>query len=514
MRQYILFTMAALTLMGCSNEVTDQSAVLQTGDPAPIAFNTYRPNITRANTALEELNHYNFGIYAYKVNTDERQQFMDNYLVGYSDGTSKGYDHSGATTWAATAGTQDDHLSPWFYEHLGKSQYTYTGDVGFYKTTDTGLMSAKDNQYLTYWDKAYANTEFYFYSPYDNSGKVTFDYDTKTLTLGNGVVTDGYDNPLNENYKNKTGLLSDFLFGTKTVSKSEYDKDVTELTFNRLGSRVLIAFYDDITGYKVEIVDLNADGGNIKSGYTGYKIQGIQATPFGCTIDDNGLVTLNTDKTVKASYNIDSKGSTISLADNKITLGTGTATASTSTDNLMFLIPGSTAATNIDNTLTPANLTDLTIGTTTHKCISEKVASGTQKYSYSPTVYYPMPQPSYEAGKSAGFTFHITYRIIKEDNNEIVTVHNATVYVPPYFLQGTEKTKTNLTLWEPNKQYTYIFRITGATNGSTDPDTPIDPDDPDAPTDPALVPIVLDNMLVESFNSNGTTSISPTGVEP
>lgn len=494
----------ALALAACSESdiVNDSQQPVQEGKTA-IGFSTRQGNITRASDPvnLETLNRYNFGIYGYYekmsgTTVTEDEEFMNNYLVGYSNGEKIGYDPTTSDYWAASAGTREDHTSPWFYDGLGNSQYTYTGSQGFYTTSDADKMSANTDQIMHYWEKSYGQTSFYFYSPYCNNtgtNQVTFDYDTKKFTLSGDAAHDSYANDLNPN-PTYTPASSEFYFGKKSVQPEEYNLDLVNLQMQRLGSRVLIAFYSDIKGYKVEIIDLNADNGTLKAGLTDdYKVHGIQANPVACNISDAGAVS-NIQKT-KASYNNNANGISVDISGSTPTV-TVASGYSTTTDNLMFRIPGDATVTDVSS-ITPKNLTATTIGSKTYNFIPQKVTSGTQTYAYSPTIYYPVPQPEYVDGTTPGFMFHISFRIVNETTNEVTTVHNAKVYVPAWYIN--ESKKINLTSWEANTQYTYIFRITGKTNGTTDPDTPIDPDDPTPSDDPALVPIVFDNVEVESI---------------
>ena len=190
MKKSMILAAAAIVLASCSSDELIDSPKTTEGGETPIAFSVEKKNITRA-TNLEELGHYNFGVWAYKK-TPGTQNVMTNYLVGYSDGASKGYDKAGATTWKGDAGTDVDHLSPWFYENLGTSEYTYDGTDGFYKKSQSDYMSANANQYLRYWDLAYAATEFYAYAPYRSSG-VTFDELARTITVANTAQVAGYD---------------------------------------------------------------------------------------------------------------------------------------------------------------------------------------------------------------------------------------------------------------------------------------------------------------------------------
>ncbi len=102
----------------------------------------------------------------------------------------------------------------------------------------------------------------------------------------------------------------------------------------------------------------------------------------------------------------------------------------------------------------------------------------------SPTTYYALPKDN-----ETGFTFHVSY-VLTSTTGEKVVVKDATVFVPA--------DKCN---WQPNTAYTYIFKITENTNGSTDPvkDSSIDPTNPKVDPTKALFPIVFDCAQVEDW---------------
>ena len=67
MKKSLLLAIAALALVGCSRHslVTDPSEA--NGKLVPVEFSVQRQNMTKA-TNLEAVKHYNFGVFAYKVN--------------------------------------------------------------------------------------------------------------------------------------------------------------------------------------------------------------------------------------------------------------------------------------------------------------------------------------------------------------------------------------------------------------------------------------------------------------
>ena len=477
MKQSLLLAVAALALVGCSRQglVTDPSQ--PNGKLVPVAFSVQRQNMTKA-TNLEAVNHYNFGVFAYKVNGSNSSladaEVMNNYLVGYSNGTDKGYDKTNATTYNPAAGTNKDHTSHWFYEGLGTAEYVYDGSAGFYKKDQAAYMSNNANQYLRYWDLAYANTNFYAYAPYNKNVTFTHASGESTMTFGGAnTIRDGYDEPLNSAYNDYSRTLGEYMYAGVHAINADL-KDVV-VPFAHMGAQLLLRFYEDVPGYKVELIELNADNGTIKDGISGDVTKGIQLTP----------AKVGTPAYTTGSY-YTTQGATVKFAENTAapTYTPDWTGSTTSQTPLMFLIPEAGKSTAAD---APANLTEYN----GHKIIPEVVTTGDQKYSYSPTIYYTVAQPT---TSETGFTMHVSYRIIAEDNQEVITVHNATVHIP-----YKDASDNFITVWQPNNKYVYTFKITKNTTGTTNPGGEIDPTDPTPSTTKSLYPIVFDNATIEEY---------------
>ena len=439
MKKQVFFAVAAMALASCSSDgLVNNSAADQ---EAPIAFGVEKKNITRG-TNFETLERYNFGVWAYKVNGTNSQQVMNNYLVGYSDGNGKGYALNGASTWDASAGILDDHQSPWFYEKLGIAEYKNTDSSKGYLATQTEYMSANDYQYLRYWDLAYTNTNFYAYAPYKASG---VSYADGKITVENGAQTAGYT----DNSK------TEFLYaGYKALNSDK--KDVL-LQFYHLGAKVNLQFYEDIPGYKVQLLDVTTSG------------TGIQATP--------AIYDESQKKNVLDNY-YTTCGATIKYNENMVPTAAVSHindAANKSNKNLKFDLPSNTE-------------------------IPQAGASTPQDYAKSPTTYYAVAQPT---TSEVGFTFHVSYKLIAEDNGEEITVHDARVYVPAKSVSG--ETTTYIAAWQPNTAYTYTFKITNNSTGSTSTTTP-NIEDPTIPTEKALYPIVFDGATVEAYSTSDNGS--------
>lgn len=454
MRKILTYAVSALALASCSSDslVSDSPANTQ----APIAFNVGKKNITR--TALEEAKHYNFGVWAYKTDGSTSQLVMDNYLVGYSNGSNLGYYKKNASTWNGSAGNDEDHKSPWFYEKLGKKEYTYTGTDGFYKndTGDAAFMSANDYQYLRYWDLAYTNTNFYAYAPYKSSG-VSFK-DGK-------IAVDKEANVAGYNDASK----HDFIYAGAQAANAD-KKDVT-LTFKHLGALVKVAFRENVNGYKVQLIDVTTDG------------SGIQAT----TAKKDGTTYIHSSGTTDVTYvtYLTSCKATIDYT-NSITTPSVTPVTDASSDvetsheNLKFTVPTSVK----DHGLVAYPKTNSKYNVLPD--VNDE--SYNSEYAVSPTTYYAVVQPS---DSETGFTFHISYNLIAEDNGEVVTVRDARVHVPYTQVR-----------WQSNTSYTYNFTISQVSSGTTKPNDPkIDLSDPTVPVG-TVVPIVFDGATIENYTPN------------
>ena len=242
MRKILTYAVSALALASCSSDslVSDSPANTQ----SPIAFNVGQKNITRDVTTptedpLQSKGYYNFGVWAYKYKDGATTgvSVMPHYLVGYSNGTDKGYDYSNVT-----------NQTTWFYEGLGNTQYNaslpYT----------TSSISVNEKQVLHYWDMSYKTTNFYAYAPYKSSG-VSFDEPTKTITVLKAANVAGYDDP----------QAHDVIYAAKEMTNASHAN--VPLQFKHLGAQVKLRFCENIPGYTVKLINVN--GGTT----------GIQATP-------------------------------------------------------------------------------------------------------------------------------------------------------------------------------------------------------------------------------------------
>ena len=440
MKKFAIATASLALLASCSSdtELTGKQEIETKANA--IGFEVLNRNgiITKAGegrATLHESGHYNFGVFAYKNNNSGGQEIMKNYLVGYnganatSTGSCVGYFMDNVQTTLNT--------SKWAYEKLGSTDYTYEGTDGYYKKSDTFYMSNVANQYLKYWDKSSQSVEFYAYAPYINgTATATINYSSKTITI---PIEDGYDDESKHEY----------MFAYNIVNNSQYGSQV-QLNFKRISACLNIKFYEDVKGYKVDILNLMENGNS-----------GVAAAPAKAVVGSGNTTTYQYGTLYhKGGAEIKFSNTTPLLT---VTGNSDETFNQTAQDHIKFAIPTG---------ILPEEKTDAKA---------------------SDTNYYVIP--ANDVNTQTGLTFHVTYKLTSEDTGETIIVRNATVHV-----------KYDYCKWQPNYVYTYIFRITKSSTGSTgSPD--IDPSDPSVGNQ-ALYPIIFDDCTVEDWQ-NATDTETP-----
>ena len=462
MKNVLILACAALT--ACTNDIDlgPNKEQVETLSNA-IGFQMAKKNMTTTKApALQSKGHYNFGVWGYKkLTATSGSAIMENYLVGYMDEANhRGYymTATNQTTLGDVPGTANGK-SQWAYEMLGSSEYNHMTDDGYYKKDQTKYMSNIANQYLRYWDQSTKSTKFFAYAPYlnaDKADRVQFDYNTdQMMTL-----------PLNETKveKGNDESLAEYMVATQEVEKANYNNDV-QLHFRRLNAKVNIKFYETIEGYNVKIVDLQSG-----------TVSGVTAVPAVAPVAGSTSYTHgNQYKSTKVKVKFNGITTTTGASEPNIDYqATTSATKYASSDYMTFTAPSGTGVCSAEGYISGK---DVIIGTTT---ITDSNAK--ENASKSPSTYFVIPK---QTGDNSGLTFHVTYELTALQTGEKITVHNATVHVPA----------TNCA-WEAGKAYTYIFKITKNSNGSTDPSKPINPADPTPDPDKALYPIVFDGCTV------------------
>lgn len=327
-------------------------------------------------------------------------------------------------------------------EKLHKSFIVY----GTKKVSDTETQTVFNNYKVTYDDATnkwtYVNTEGQSLKYWDYAAT---QYDFVAFSLA------GNENDINvekvENQENPTFTLTGKVSALKSCyiadpvsvasSSQDFGKDV-KFTFRSTGTKVSVRIFETIPGYNIkEIKFYKADDTE-----TATSDQPVLYATSACfsSSEENGTGTM------KLTFNKTS-------VSTKLTVDNPTTGIGTETKNLEF--------------------TGFSYG--------QDNLLGTDRNSATKSgAIYVSP-----INIEDGLTMKVDYTLIStDDSGETINVKGATVKVP--------KDYTN---WEENHHYTYIFKITDSTNGSTGGNIT------------GLNPIVFDAIVSEDLGGSQTTEI-------
>lgn len=450
MKKKLFFAALALTaLAGCTEETYVGDESLVSGEK-PISFSSGTPAITRADKtggdAAADLSNQ-FIVYAEKGETDDGaapasgKLVFQNYKVAYT---------------ANSAYTTTSNTKNW--EYVGQA---WTSGEQSHITTST-----TDAQTIKYWDWGAANYTFTAVSakPTDiSSGYVTITKTTEATT-GNLVYDKGYSAVLTANAdldklffsERKVISRSDGANNTDRDAVNKYGGNVT-LRFHNMASKVRVAMYENIPGYSVTInkFSVDNDGG---------------ATPAFTNMTDE--VTAN----FAANFQNCAKG----------TAGTLTVTYHNSGDVQNHpKVSFSGTATDVLALGTQLKA-DVTIGTSVTAATYDRADGDDAGTDPDYTSVFP------KENNEQNLKLKVSYTLTAPVTGETIVVTDATAEVPAEYLK-----------WKPGYAYTYIFKISDNTNGSTG--TP--------GTNPAgLYPITFD--AIETIDNDGLAKYITTVSEP
>lgn len=439
MNKYFLYAASVLALASCSSDdfLGENSGNGQNATNSVINFGGGTTKTTRAtsksNYALKDLRDNGFWVYGTKHSTAENNTKTNNQAV---------YTNYRLAYTEGTANKTQSNTAGW--EYVGVDNKDYRANV---------TPKVDEAQTIKYWD--YSAVAYTFYAatakPEDvKEGKVII---KKTLEDEAGsVYTKGYEVTL------KDGADWDQLYfaDRKVIKKStdaEHAKDnvyggEVNFTFRNALTKVRVAMYEIVPGYDVTID---------KFYYTkeGETTQTTEATDkFTADANNTPLVTSATGVTYKVVYynNTDADGQ---LENQPKMLSNATGEGATKT---VFAIG--------DGTTLKANTKLATVIT--------KPTYDTEGGKY--TLFMP------QADNDKTLNLKVDYTLTSLDGSkEQIHVKGATATIPAKYL-----------CWRPNYAYTYIFKISDNTNGSTGGDG-----------DPAgLYPITFDASVVVTENGN------------
>ncbi len=346
----------------------------------------------------------------------------------------------------------------WYVEGKNTTSNTdgweYVGTKG---ATNLGIgnitLNTPEDQTIKYWD--YSASEYHFVagSPID-----AFKYNVAVLPsaskeIPSATVT-GFAGHIEAN-TTETALKTDpiYIAAPVKVEKADYKKTVT-FTFNRQQAMVRVGIYETIPGYKVSDVHFYAYDGTpeVFKATTGNNIILTSSTAdyFVGGKEIEGTVTYKWDDTPQPSY-------TFAYTDN--------AKLKKSKNWYAGKLEGALATTSSE--------TD--VATLYGK---DKDMSETGYFTVLPT----------QAETASPILIKCDYTLNAPESGETIKVTGATAAIPAAFSK-----------WEANTRYTYLFKISDNTNGTTGKPADNDP--------VGLFPITFKAMVTETLDgTEGTTT--------
>lgn len=473
MRKYFILASAALALASCSSDdfIGNTPGSEPNSSSSAIMFDGGMGKITRT------------------VNGGNAAKLLGNkfYVLGTKgtlpDGSptnTKVFDNYQVVWSAGTAGTTDDNSNDWAY--VGKEITEF--NANYKKDADPKVL-----QTIKFWDYSADQYDFIAFAVGGNTiAKAEAnqqDEATGGTTEATKIIATPIATPVKGTDDTSPKYVSYSLTGTKiddlkkcyytdvtTVEKDNYGKPV-QLTFKNMTAKIRVAFYETIPGYTVSDIKFYKE--DPKTQQDGADTQQGQPTNK-ATLYLTGEDQLQTSGTLTVTYPIvgkterdktDNKSPFYNKALVSITAATGEGVDKTQSIDL-----GSVNYPTGDNVAS-------VIATTA----KEATMAGTEADSYySPVLPVATAKP---------LTLRIDYKLTSTDgSNETINVKGAKAVIPASY-----------TAWQPNYAYTYIFKISENTNGSTGTDK----DNKDVE---GLFPITFDAVVADVADANNHESIT------
>ena len=443
MKNYLLFAASLLTLVSCSSDdiLSSGQGTDTANENSAINFDSYAGKITRATsnsgTAAEMLDHQ-FKVFGVKASTG------DTYTTAFED----------YLLWD----TEDKTISNsngW--EYVGANGSTHGGT----KDDASSQVTLQHAQTLKYWDYSSKDYHFVAGSPYKaftfNLDETTKDVTSATITGLKGHID---ANKVTGKWEAANEPAPIYVAEPVMVAKANY-QNVVKFTFVRQQSKVRVGIYETIPGYKITAIKFyklgdtdqtlavdNANVGNII--LTAKQDENAEGKYFvGSNDGQTGTITYKWTGEGAPSYTFDytNPKSANNWYGGNLGLSESTPMATKATDNNLY---------------------------------------GTDGDMETNGYFTVIPTPS--KTKEAPILIKCDYTLTSEDGRgETINVTGATAAIPAAFCK-----------WNTNTHYTYLFKISQNTNGTTGSgDDPV-----------GLFPITFDAVVAEEKDGDKQGTIT------
>lgn len=446
MKKVILFAAVALVaLASCSSDEMMGVSTPQDNSPSgvsnAIAFSSTSKGITRAD------------LYGLAAATKLGKKFVvyGTKHVATEDNTATNdavvFTNFQVEYTASTAGTAPSNSSDW--EYVGKQAYDAT----------------PTSQGIKYWDYSAAQGyTFYAFSSTD----ISYPKNASDLVSVTKVTTDNPESPAvgslyNKGYsvtvKNGATLNNLYFSDRVPVAKADYDKTV-EFTFRNIGSKVRFGFYETIPGYTVSIDKFYIDEDASAAVTTFPAMKDAKTDGFYASLQN---VKRGIDQTLNVTYYSNSNATIENRP--KLTNPSGNYDYSLKLGNA-------------------AGIINKVLGTTSS---APTWVDGSTTGDYTPI--FPFEDNTNPLLLKLDFTM-----TADDGSGDVIHVRGARAIVPAEYVK-----------WKSNFAYTYLFKISDKSNGTTGA---VDANG-DPITDPeGLKPITFDAIVVDVSDERQETITS------
>ena len=404
-KYFIYAALAGMTLASCSSNdfVGDESLLENSGGNGAISFGFDVPTPTRASGA-------------------DAATALGNQFIVYGE---KSETDDGAAPVTDGTATHQLVFKNYVVKYTGNSAYTTTSNtknweyVGLTQSYGTNVTpQAGETQTIKYWDYSASNYVFTAVSALESeltSGAVKVTKIT-SKTDGNKVYDKGYTvvltaaaDPTKLYFSDRQVISSGN--GTNRETSNAYGGNVT-FTFRNATSQIRVGMYETIPGYSVKIKKF-------------YYVDAAAPT----------FATMSTAVTSNFTANVPNL-----------------STSSAATLNVTYYNEGTRLnQPKIGVTGTPANYITLT-GSGLAANVTLATSANAPTYDNSGNFTTVFPQES----NDKSLKLKVDYQLFNTTTGETIDVNGATAEIPANYLQ-----------WLPNYKYTYFFKISDNTNGSS-----------------------------------------------
>ena len=376
-----------------------------------------------------------------KTGKDAADLLGNNFVVEgvKGDGTTGTvvFDHYNVNYVEGTAGSTESNTTDW--EYVGQ---------------DVNQLTEVAAQAVKYWDFSQAQYDFIAFSKGLNTE------DVHTIFSKVDATKLGSTDAAYTAKGTVTQLMNCYIANLETVKKADYQTAIVTPKFRNMGAKVRVAFYETVPGYSIKDLKFYTD-----------------AEPI-------------------TSSTVTTAAATLFTAGKELPGGTGTVSVS---------FPTVGDETNLDNNQAhilfvaddpDAKVSTLAFGGLNYIMGKELAEKSDAKYlgrasseaTYAGTSADAAYQFVLPTGTGHALNLRVSYTLEPIDGGpELIYVTGASAIVPAAY-----------TNWQPNYAYTYIFKISKDTNGSTDgPDGPV-----------GLFPITFDAVVMDDVEGGVQETIT------